>query len=163
MGKSPWSQLELLLGSCKEVSIFGFEGGTQWYFDKVRNSGIDGPLGKKVHGWARERRQWPKTQVLGVGAGAGAGARGGARMRRRELLEAVDEHVGVVNENEEKVGVNGTWAGPEGGEVGVVGGGGGGGGGRRRLTGLPTTHVIKVERECMNNFVRAGIVKKPKA
>jgi hypothetical protein len=35
--------------------------------------------------------------------------------------------------------------------------------GRRRLmAGLPSTHIISVERVCMNNFVKAGIVKKPK-
>ena len=121
--------LLLLLGSCKQVSIFGFEGGTAWYFDKVRNRLIDGPLGKRAHGWGRERRQWPKTQVL-------------ATRRRRGLL-AADE----------------TWN--DGGRA--EGAYAGGQGPRRRLTGLPTTHIIKVERECMNNFVRAGIVKRPRA
>ena len=123
--------LLLLLGSCKEVNLFGFEGGTQWYFDKIRNRQIDGPLGKKAHGWARERRQWPKTEVLKTGGGEKS-------RRRRELLVSSS----AVKDEEHR--------------------GEGGGVGRRLLAGLPTTHIIKVERECMNQFVKAGLVKKPK-
>ena len=49
--------LLLLLGSCKEVAMFGFEGGTSWYFDKVRNRGFDD---KMAHGAFKERRRWPR-------------------------------------------------------------------------------------------------------
>ena len=178
--------LLLLLGSCKQVSVFGFEGGGGWYFDKIKNRMARGPLGKSLHGWLKERGRWPKLQVLS--------SRGGVSWRRMlsvrdeveeaEEAEAVEEEeeeeeveVEEEEEEEEEEAVKEQERAVEEEaveeELGVGDGSGGGGGGggprplprrrrRRLLSGLPATHIISVERECMNFFVKAGIVKKPK-
>jgi hypothetical protein len=134
--------LLMLVGACKEVSIFGFEGGSGWYFDKEKNRLNNGPLGKKVHGFITSRSRWPNTQVLGTSRSS----------RTRGLLASSAEEVDVGVEQEGRLR-----GGDGGGDVG------GGEGSRRRLTALPVAHVIKVERECMNQFVKYGIIKKPRA
>lgn len=128
----------ILLASCKEVTAYGFSGGAGWYFDKIRNRG---PADKRAHGTGTAKNAWFDAPTPANSAKK--------NMHRTLLSSSISNY--DHGDDDKFVNVNNNMTLKR---------------RRRKLlavnprTKLPTTHKLSVEHECINQLIKAKIIKK---